>query len=134
MPTPDGRLLDLMAFLRGELARDEAREVVRHLLRAHTRRDSMTQKNHPAGDAEAAAQARLREIVEELKTIERELRAVHQSLNPPPEARTAPDVESEADERDVATEIRAVVECVLIDSLGPAIRDLQAAARYRAKA
>ena len=89
----------------------------------------MHRQSSPEEDAEAAAQARLKlkEVVEELKAIERKLRAAHQSLTPPP------DIESEADERDVATEIRAVVECVLLDSLGPAIRDLQAAASYRAK-
>ena len=31
----------------------------------------------------------------------------------------------------VSTEIRSVIECVLNDSLGPAIRDLAAAASYR---
>jgi hypothetical protein len=134
MPTPGGRHLDLAAFLRGELTRDEVREVVRHLLRAHPRRDSMTRRNALEEDAEAAAQARLKEIVEDLKAVERNLRAVHQSLTPPPETRMTADIESEAGERGVATEIRAVVECVLLDSLGPAVRDLQAAARYRDKA
>jgi hypothetical protein len=32
---------------------------------------------------------------------------------------------------DVSTEVRSVIECVLNDSLHPAIRDLAAAASYR---
>ena len=34
-------------------------------------------------------------------------------------------------EMDVATEVRSVIECVLNDSIEPAIRDLAAAASYR---
>jgi hypothetical protein len=34
-------------------------------------------------------------------------------------------------EMDVATEMRSVIECVLNDSLGPAIRDLRSAAAYK---
>jgi hypothetical protein len=35
------------------------------------------------------------------------------------------------DEMDVSTEIRSVIECVLADSIGPAVRDLRAAAAYK---
>ena len=36
-------------------------------------------------------------------------------------------------EMDFATEVRSVIECVLTDSLGPAIRDLAAAASCQPK-
>jgi len=78
--------------------------------------------------AEAAAQDQLREIVEELETLRAQLLAIHQSLPVPPEE-TAMLLGEE--EMDVATELRSVIECVLHDSLQPAIRDLGAAAAYR---
>ena len=84
-------------------------------------------KNEPTGrtgGAEAAAQGELRRIVADLQAIETRLRTVRGSLPPPPE-RVA--VEGN-DEMDLATEIRSVIDCVLTDSLGPAIRDLRAAA------
>ena len=34
---------------------------------------------------------------------------------------------------DVATEVRSIIECVLTDQIGPAVRDLGAAAEYRRK-
>jgi hypothetical protein len=77
---------------------------------------------------EAAAQADLREIVEELEAVSLRLANIHASLPVPP-GETAMLV-GEA-EMDVATEVRSVIECVLGDSLRPAIRDLAAAASYR---
>jgi hypothetical protein len=128
MPTPGPTARDLARFLRGELSRDEVREVVRHLLRrADPGRNPMTRENSPVHDAEAAARVRLKEIAEELKALEKKLRGIHKSLAPTEDARAA--AESDAD-NDVSTEIRSVIECVLADSLGPAIRDLQAAASY----
>lgn len=79
-------------------------------------------------EAEAAAQAQLREIVEELGTLRAHLLALHQSLPVPPEE-TAMLLGEE--EMDISTEIRSVIECVLHDSLQPAIRDLGEAASYR---
>jgi hypothetical protein len=76
-------------------------------------------------EAEAAAQAELRQIVQELDDIRAHLEAMHERLPVPPE-------EGE-EEMDIATEIRSVIECVLTDSLRPAIRDLAAAASYRPK-
>jgi hypothetical protein len=90
----------------------------------------MTESKSVAGDLEATARGELREIVDELKGIERRLRAIHQGLPTPPDAATAPEVE---DDKDVSTEIRSVIECVLTDSLGPAARDLQAASLYGVK-
>jgi hypothetical protein len=84
----------------------------------------MTQTESLAGDLEAAAQEELRQIVEELKSIQGRLKAIHQRLPAPADGETAEDA---GDGKDVSTEIRSVIECVLADSLGPAIRDLEAA-------
>jgi hypothetical protein len=79
-------------------------------------------------EAEAAAQAELRRIVEELDAIRSRLTDVHARLPVPP-AETA--VHWGEEEADAAAQIRSVIECVLADSLRPAIRDLAAAARFR---
>ncbi len=76
------------------------------------------------GGAEAAAQEELRRIVADLQAIETRLRTVRGNLPLPPETATA----EGNDEMDLATEIRSVIDCVLRDSLGPAIRDLRTAA------
>ena len=81
-------------------------------------------------EAEAAAQAELREIVQELDAVRARLEEMHARLPVPPEE-TAMLVGER--EMDVATEIRSVIECVLTDSIRPAIRDLAAAASYRPK-
>jgi hypothetical protein len=81
-------------------------------------------------DSEAAAQAELRTLVEELDAIRSRLVAIHARL-PVPLEETAMLLGEE--EMDVATEVRSVIECVLNDSLEPAIRDLAAAASYRPK-
>jgi hypothetical protein len=78
--------------------------------------------------AEAAAQAELRGIVEELDAVRARLEDVHARLPVPPEEAAMLLGEREMD---VATEVRSVIECVLNDSLRPAIRDLAAAASYR---
>jgi hypothetical protein len=80
--------------------------------------------------AEASAQAELRQIVQELDAIRDRLTAVHDRLPVPPEETAMLLGEQEMD---VATEIRSIIECVLNDSLRPAIRDLAAAASYRPK-
>jgi len=71
---------------------------------------------------------------EQLLEIARELEAVHARLaglraSVPPTAMEL-DPLSEPDEMDCSTEIRSVIECVLHDWIGPAIRDLRAAAVY----
>lgn len=75
--------------------------------------------------AEAAAQAELREVVKELKAIRLRLESVRASL-PVPAHESLRLLDEE--EMDLSTEIRSVVECVLNDSLQPAIRDLEAVA------
>jgi hypothetical protein len=79
------------------------------------------ERTERTGGAEAAAQGELRRIVADLRTIETRLRAVHGSL--PSLQETA--AKGGDDEMDLATEIRSVIDCVLTDSLGPAVRDLQ---------
>jgi hypothetical protein len=85
---------------------------------------------HPARQAaaEAEAQAALRAVVVGLEELRSRLEEVHAHLSPPPgeEARL---VDEEG--MSVSAELRAAIECVLRDSLDPAIRDLAAAASYR---
>jgi hypothetical protein len=78
--------------------------------------------------AEITAQAALRRIVEQLNALRLELLGVHVSLPVPPQE-TAMLLGEE--EMDVSTEVRSIIECVLNDSIEPAIRDLQAAAAYQ---
>lgn len=77
-------------------------------------------------EAEAAAQAALRDVVRDLEAIRSRLL---EELARLPAQETAQSLGEE--ELDVATEVRSTIECVLHDSLQPAIRDLGAAAEYR---
>jgi hypothetical protein len=79
-------------------------------------------------EAETAAQESLREIVRELEGLRSRLQELHDRLPVPPQE--AAMLEGEED-MDVAMEVRVVIECVLNDFIGAAIRDLQEAARYR---
>jgi hypothetical protein len=65
-------------------------------------------------EAEAAAQAEVRRIVEELDAIRFRLTEIHARLPVPPQE-TAMLLGEE--EMDVATELRSVIECVLNDWL-----------------
>ncbi len=78
--------------------------------------------------AETAAQAELRKISKELDTIRRRLLELHESL--PPASLEALMFAGEED-LDVTTEVRTIIECVIQDSIQPAIRDLEAAAEYQ---
>jgi hypothetical protein len=80
--------------------------------------------------AEDTAQAELRPIVDRLISIRSELRQLVESL---PGALEEEAVPSNEDEMDVTTEVRSIIECVLSDSIQPAIRDLRVAAAYRVK-
>jgi hypothetical protein len=71
-----------------------------------------------------AAQAQLRVLAGRIGEIQADLRRVSESLPPG----------GNSEEQDVAAELRAVIDCVLVDSIGPAIRDLQAAAEYSGEA
>ena len=79
-------------------------------------------------EAEIAAQEKLKRIAAELESIETRLWGVHASLPEPPIEDLQKDDE---EEKDVATEVRSVIECVINDWLRSAIRDLQAGAEYR---
>lgn len=79
-------------------------------------------------DPVAVARGEVGEVVGKLKQSDKRLRAVHQNL-----VDAAAKVEKELgdeEDNDVLTEIRSVIECVLADSLGPAIRDLETASLY----
>jgi hypothetical protein len=81
-------------------------------------------------EAEAAAQAELPNIVDRLTAIRSQLRQMVESLSGDPEEEAA---SLDEDEMDVKTEVRSIIECVLNDSIQPAIRDLRVAAAYRVK-
>lgn len=71
-----------------------------------------------------AAQARLRLLARRLGEIQADLTRVSDSLP----------LGGDPEERDAAVEIRAVIDCVIVDSIRPAIRDLRAAAEYSGQA
>jgi hypothetical protein len=71
-----------------------------------------------------AAQSQLRDIVRDLEAIRFRLLGVQESL-PPSAAETVRLLEVEQEPADPRTEIRTVVQCVLNDSLKPAIQDLR---------
>jgi hypothetical protein len=81
-------------------------------------------------EAEAAAQAELHKIVEELDSVRTRLVDLHAKLPVSPEETAM--LEDEV-EMDFATEVRSVIECVLNDNIQPAIRDLAAAASCQSK-
>ena len=74
---------------------------------------------------ETAARGQLRKIAAELETIRFRLLGVQSTL-PEPDAEKVRLLD--VDSLDVGAEIRTLIGCVLEDRLGPAIRDLQAAA------
>ena len=76
-------------------------------------------------ELETAAQAEVAEVARELTALRYRLLGVVASLGPKQEGAAETD-----DDPDVATEVRSVVECVLQDSIRPAITDLLAASQY----
>jgi hypothetical protein len=81
-------------------------------------------------EAEIAAQEELLKIADELERIQTRLWEVHASLPAPPE-RTREEEEDGDEEMEVAMEVRAIIECVVNDWIGAAIRDFWAGAEYR---
>lgn len=71
-----------------------------------------------------AAQEQLLEFASRLAEIQDSLRSLAASLPP-----SGDDLEVQ----DAPSEIRSVIDCVLVDSIGPAIRDLRAAAAFARK-
>ena len=85
----------------------------------------MKKREDSTPDIRAAVQEHLLPAVAELKAIQERLRALQESLP------AVPDRGEE--EMDVVTELRSVLGCVLLDSIGPAIQDLQAVAAHASK-
>lgn len=73
------------------------------------------------------ARDELHNLVKELEGLQGRLMELRRGLPPPP---SSPEDDLDPDP-DASTEMKRVIECVLQDSLGPAIRDLLAAAEYR---
>ena len=136
-PTPE----DLARFMRGELSDEDPYKmfIVRHLLTrcpqccAVTRRlwRPGAQKRSQPRQGEAArtllemeAQKKLLDLTEQLEGIRDGLRSILAGL--PPE----PAEEDDEEEASVTHELRAVIECVVDDSIQPAIANLRAAAVY----
>jgi len=74
-----------------------------------------------------AARDELHHLIQELEGLQGRLLTLRQGLPPSPER---PEADLNANP-DVSTEMGRVIECVLEDSVRPAIRDLIAAAEYR---
>jgi hypothetical protein len=81
----------------------------------------MEEPENPTPDIQMAVQEHLLPAVSDLKNAQERLRALQESLPATPDRGE--------EEMDAVTELRSVLGCVLLDSLGPAIRDLLAAAR-----
>jgi hypothetical protein len=77
--------------------------------------------------SDAIAKTELHTLVRELEGFQGRLLALRQRLPFSPQVAPGEDLNSDPD---VPTEITWVIDCVLLDSIGPAIRDLSAAAEY----
>jgi hypothetical protein len=75
--------------------------------------------------AEDTAREQLLEISRELEAIRFRLLGVQASLPSSPAER---DLLREDDEMDTPTEIRSAIDCLLMDRIDPALRELQATA------
>ena len=73
----------------------------------------------------AGARERLRSAVGDLKDVEETLEGIAADL---PVSLQETESQEDPETLDEPAELRAVIECVLTDSLRPAIRDLQAVA------
>lgn len=138
----------LERFLRGELSEELGAAIVRHLLarcpqclevtggiwaRASAK---MPKPNQPPGAPpkrrrpplsaaaraalESAAQERLLKLVGVLQEVGRELKSIAAALPPPPDPPSG--------EESLTVELQAAIDCVLADSIRPAIETLRAAA------
>lgn len=123
----------LLRFLRDEVSAPERRAIVRHLLTgcpecvAITRPawglpDCLRRTKRMRSEPESEAKDQLREIVAELEAIRFRLLGIQSSLPDSPMERFPP---LEGNKMEPGAEIRAVIGCVLDDSIRPAIRDLR---------
>lgn len=78
-------------------------------------------------DLERAARTRMERVVEGLRSFSTELAAIRSSL---PVSEREDVMHAGEEEWYFPTEARSVIECVLADWLGPAIRDLQDVSAY----
>jgi hypothetical protein len=78
--------------------------------------------------SEEEAQAELRRILEDLKRVRSKLRDIAAAL-----PSTLEEAMYAEEDPDVATEVRSIIECVLTDQIGPAVRDLSAVVEQRRK-
>jgi hypothetical protein len=85
----------------------------------------MSKREDSIPDIEAAVREQLLPAIAELKVTQEKLRVLQESLP------VTPDRGEE--DMDVVTELRSVIDCVLLDSVGPAIRDLLEVAAYVSK-
>lgn len=128
----------LEALMRGALPRAEAQAVIRHLLAGCESCRQITGRlwrlsdeplwiegGNPLMNKIETAQEQLREIVRELGALKLRLLEVKAGLLSSP---TGSGELQEEEPPDLETEIRTVIECVLQDSLEPAIGDLRDAA------
>lgn len=79
-------------------------------------------------EAEKETQEMVRDVAKELAKLRDRLEEIARGL---PQSQSELDLGDLVDNPDVAAEVRRVVECVVADSLRPAIDDLLAAASYR---
>lgn len=73
------------------------------------------------------ARTELHSLIRELEAFQGRLLALRQRLRVSPQASPERDLHADPD---VPNEMARVIDCVLLDSIGPAIRDLAAAADY----
>lgn len=78
-------------------------------------------------DVERAARTRLQRVIEALQTVDGELSAIRTAL---PVSEREDLMYAGEEDWDFPTEVRSVIECVLADWIGPAIRDLRDAAAF----
>ena len=93
------------------------------------KRTSQGPEERGGGITDQPARDELHAVVNELEGLQGRLLGLRNRLPPSP-MEASPEDDPDADP-DVPAEIRRVVECVLQDSIRPAIRDLLGAAEYR---
>lgn len=125
---------EIESFMRGELPKERAAAVVRHLLRDCIRCSARTARLWSFGEETlggeggmetiplATARRQLLKVVEELETHQLTLQGIEGNL---PAAAAESDRLADVEEMEPVTELRAVISCVRNDHLGPAARDLR---------
>jgi len=126
------RVVQFERFMCGGLPRLERVAIVRHLLTGCPRcvrvtralwslAAEPTERESIMTDVEAFARIQLKEIERELQRIRYRMLGVQSTLPPAPADREPADVHS----LDDLSQLHAVIRCVLMDSIEPAIEDLR---------